>query len=71
MIHIPKRLLEQSGIDQFWLKFTLKIDLILLHSASQSREAWEEAFSATAGQQDDSLTDEMTATEWDNLEWEW
>lgn len=69
-IRIPKILLEQSGIDQD-VEIYIQDRCIILRAASQSREGWEEAFAAMAGQQDDILIDEIAATEWDDLEWEW
>ncbi|MGB3533619.1 MAG: AbrB/MazE/SpoVT family DNA-binding domain-containing protein [Microcoleaceae cyanobacterium] len=70
VICIPKILLEQSGIDQD-VEIYIQDRSIVLPAASQSREGWEEAFATMSAQQDDILIDEMTANNWDDLEWEW
>jgi antitoxin MazE len=69
-IRIPKLLLEQAGIDQE-VEIDIQDRCIILRAVSQSRQGWEQAFATMAAQQDDVLIDEITTSEWDNLEWEW
>lgn len=68
-ILIPKPLLEQSGIGEE-VEIEVQDGHLILRAASRSRANWEEQFAAIA-QQDDGLLDEVTATEWDDREWEW
>jgi antitoxin MazE len=69
-IRIPKLLLEQSGIAEE-VEIDIQDRCIILQAVSQSREGWEQAFATITAQQNDILIDEMTTTEWDDLEWEW
>jgi antitoxin MazE len=38
---------------------------------TRSRVGWDEAFAAMAERGDDVLLDDITTTEWEQLEWEW
>jgi antitoxin MazE len=69
-IRIPKLLLEQSGI-QTEVEVELQGDHLTIRSVSCPRAGWDEAFAEMAAQQDDVLLDDVTATDWDQIEWQW
>ena len=69
-IRIPKPLLEQSGIDAE-VEIEVQADRLIIRAVSHSRSGWEAAFAAMAEQGDDSLIDDLTATDWDEADWEW
>ena len=69
-IRIPKPLLEQSGISAE-VEIEVQDDHLIIRAVSHSRLGWEAAFAAMAEQQDDSLLDESTTTDWDEVDWEW
>jgi antitoxin MazE len=69
-IRIPKILLEQSGIDGE-VEIQVEGDRLTIRRTSQIRAGWDEAFATMAEHQDDRLLDEMTATDWEQNEWEW
>jgi antitoxin MazE len=69
-IRIPKPLLEHSGISEE-VEIEVQDNCLIVRAVSRNRSGWEEAFAKMAEQHDDVLLYEITATEWDNLEWEW
>jgi antitoxin MazE len=69
-IRIPKILLEQSGIDGE-VEIQVEGDRLTIRRISQPRSGWDQAFATMAECQDDRLLDEMTATDWEQNEWEW
>jgi antitoxin MazE len=69
-IHIPKALLEQSGIDSD-VEIEVQNQTLVIRSAKQPRLGWEKAFGAMSLQGDDVLLDEDLTTEWDQTEWGW
>jgi antitoxin MazE len=69
-IRIPKILLEQSGIHAE-IEIDVEGDRLTIRKAPRLRNGWEKAFSAMAEQHDDSLLDDFTSTDWDQVEWEW
>ncbi len=69
-IRIPKPLLEQSGIGAE-VEIEVQADRLIIRAVSQSRSGWEAAFAAMAEQGEDGLLDDLTATDWDEAEWEW
>ena len=46
-------------------------DWIVISAAPKPRADWEEAFAKMAEQHDDVLLDDVTTTEWEELEWQW
>lgn len=69
-IRIPRSLLEQIGISEA-VQIEVQGDRIVIRAAQKPRAGWEEAFAKMAEQHDDVLLDEVTATEWEELEWQW
>ena len=69
-IRIPKLLLEQSGIHAE-VEIEVHGDHLTIRSASCLRSGWDEAFAAMSKQQDDLLLDEVSITDWDQVEWKW
>jgi antitoxin MazE len=82
-IHIPKSWLEQIGIsgaveievqgDRIVIRAAQKprADWYVIGAAPKPRAGWEEAFAKMAEQHDDVLLDDVTTTEWEELEWQW
>jgi antitoxin MazE len=69
-IRISKSLLEQIGISEA-VEIEIQGDRIVLRAAQKPRAGWEEAFAKMADQHDDALFDDVTNTEWEELEWQW
>lgn len=69
-IRIPKILLEQSGIDTE-VEIEVQGEHLIIRTAPQLRSGWEQAFAVMAEQHDDVLLDEITTTDWAQVEWEW
>jgi antitoxin MazE len=69
-IRIPKLLLEQSGIHAE-VEIEVQGDHLTIRTASRLRSGWDEAFAAISQQHDDVLLDEVSTTDWDQVEWEW
>ncbi len=69
-IRIPKILLEQSGIDGE-VEIQVEGDRLTIRRTSQIRSGWDESFATMTEHQDDHLLDKMTATDWEQNEWEW
>ena len=68
-IRIPKSLLEQIGISEA-VEIEVHGDRIVIRAALKPRAGWEEAFAKMAQQHDDVLLDDVTTTEWEDLEWQ-
>jgi antitoxin MazE len=68
-IHIPKSLLEQIGISGA-VEIEVQGDRIVIRAAQKPRVGWDEAFAKMAEQHDDVLLDDVTTTEWEDLEWQ-
>ncbi|MEG4865222.1 MULTISPECIES: AbrB/MazE/SpoVT family DNA-binding domain-containing protein [unclassified Microcoleus] len=68
-IHIPKSWLEQIGISGA-VEIEVQGDPIVIRAAIKPRAGWDEAFAKMAEQHDDVLLDDVTATEWEELEWQ-
>jgi antitoxin MazE len=68
-IRIPKSLLEQIGISEA-VEIEVQGDRIVIRAALKPRGGWEEAFAKMAEQHDDVLLDDVTTTEWEDLEWQ-
>jgi antitoxin MazE len=69
-IRIPKILLEQSGLHTE-VEIEVQGDHLTVRTASRLRSGWDQAFAAMAEHHDDALLDDVTATDWDQVEWEW
>ncbi|WGV25542.1 AbrB/MazE/SpoVT family DNA-binding domain-containing protein [Halotia branconii] len=69
-VRIPKPLLEQSGIHTE-VEIEVHGNHLIVRAAPKLRVGWEEAFAAMAEQHDDVLLDDVSSTDWDQLEWEW
>lgn len=69
-VRIPKLLLEQSGIEGE-VEIEVHGDHLTIRTASRLRAGWDEAFAGMAKQGDDVLLDEVSTTDWDQVEWEW
>lgn len=69
-IRISKSLLEQIGISEA-VEIEIQGDQIVIRAAVKPRVGWEEAFAKMAEQNDDVLLDDVTTTEWEELEWQW
>ena len=68
-IHIPKSWLEQIGTSGA-VEIEVQGDRIVIRAALKPRVGWEEAFAKMAQQHDDVLLDDVTTTEWEELEWQ-
>jgi antitoxin MazE len=68
-IRIPRSLLEQIGISEA-VEIEVHGDRIVIRAALKPRAGWEEAFAKMAQQHDDVLLDDVTTTEWEELEWQ-
>jgi antitoxin MazE len=68
-IRIPKSLLEQIGISEA-VEIEVHGDRIVIRAALKPRAGWEEVFAKMAEQHDDVLLDDVTTTEWEELEWQ-
>ena len=68
-IRIPKSLLEQIGISEA-VEIEVHGDRIVIRATQKPRAGWEEAFAKMAEQHDDVLLDDVTSTEWEELEWQ-
>ncbi len=71
-IRIPKVLLDQTDLREE-VELELRGDEIVVRSAYQARDGWENMFKAMAERGDDRLLDGDIAvtTTWDEEEWEW
>ncbi|MBH8564622.1 AbrB/MazE/SpoVT family DNA-binding domain-containing protein [Nostoc sp. CENA67] len=68
-ILIPKLLLEQSGIHT-QVEIEVHNDHLIISAAPKLRVGWEEAFAAMTERNDDVLLDDVSTTDWDQVEWE-
>ena len=71
-IRIPKVLLEQSRLEKD-VELEVADKKIIIRSASQPRQGWEEKFKLMARHKDDKLVDKTAPvqTRWEKEEWEW
>jgi antitoxin MazE len=69
-IRIPRSLLDQIGINEA-VEIEVQGDRIVIRAALKPRAGWEQAFAKMAEQHDDVLLDDITTTEWEELEWQW
>ncbi|HEY9849680.1 MAG TPA: AbrB/MazE/SpoVT family DNA-binding domain-containing protein [Leptolyngbyaceae cyanobacterium] len=69
-IRIPKPLLEQSGIEAE-VEIEVEGDRLIIRPATRTRVGWDEAFATMAERKDDVLLDDVSTTNWEQVEWEW
>ncbi len=69
-VRIPKLLLEQSGIHTE-VEIEVEGDHLTIRQVRHPRAGWDQAFAQMAQNHDDVLLDEVSTTEWDQVEWEW
>jgi antitoxin MazE len=69
-VRIPRTLLEQAGLTDE-IEMVVEDGKLIIHSTSQTRQGWAEAFASMAEQGDDRLLDEISSTQWDDEEWTW
>lgn len=72
-IRIPKLLLEQIGLMGQVEVEAQSHQLVVRPIIKTTREGWSEKFQEMAARGDDELLDEETlsASQWDNEEWQW
>jgi antitoxin MazE len=71
-IHLPKILLEQSGIiGEVGIEVQPEGIMIRPIAPLPVRSVWDTAFAAMTGREDDRLLDVPTATAWEQAEWKW
>jgi len=63
-------ILEQSGIHTD-VEIEVQGDHLTIRTAPRLRTGWDEAFAVMAKEHDDVLLDEVSATDWDQVTWEW
>jgi antitoxin MazE len=69
-LRIPRTLLEQAGlVDE--VEMTVQGDKLIIHSAREPRQGWEDKFKYMAEQGDDQLIEEAISNHWDETEWTW
>lgn len=69
-IRIPRPLLEQAGLTDE-VELSVEGNKLIIHAARQPRQDWDVQFSSMAETRDDRLLDDLTASRWDEEEWEW
>jgi len=71
-VRIPKLLLERSKLDEE-VELEAMDNQIIIRSARQPRQGWEDAFRAMSGRGEDALLDGGAASQsrWDEDEWQW
>ena len=70
-VRIPKILLDQTNLGEE-VELEVEQGRIVIRASRPLREGWDKQFKLMADTGDDSLLDEdLTATIWDEDEWEW
>lgn len=69
-IRIPKPIIAQCGF-KGEVEFSVQNNSLIVRAIKSSRINWDSAFKKMAENQDDSLLDSTSTTEWDENEWEW
>jgi antitoxin MazE len=71
-IRIPKLLLDQADLGEE-VELELRGEEIVIRPAHGARHDWADQFKAMAAEGDDGLLDAdvLSATMWDEEEWEW
>ena len=70
-IHIPKTLLDQSGLSGE-VEILVRKGSLVIRPAKQPRAGWTAAFEEMAQRGDNALLDEVPSlSTWDKENWEW
>jgi antitoxin MazE len=69
-VRIPKGSLEQAGLGTE-VELDVQLNQIVIRPAHPRRHHWDQLFETMAAQGADVLLDQVTATDWDEKEWEW
>ena len=69
-IRIPRTLLEQAGLTDE-IEMLVEGNRLIVHAVHQPRAGWDARFAEMAEKGDDRLLDEITPTQWDEVEWAW
>lgn len=71
-IRIPKRLLDQAGL-KGEVDLEAREGRLVISPVRKARDGWGRAFAATAARKDDRPVhgECLTASVWDEEEWEW
>ncbi len=72
-VRIPKPVIEEIGLSGE-IEMILDDNQIILRSADETRQGWDEAFENMAAQGDDQLLDQPEIEQpspWDSTEWTW
>ena len=71
-IRIPKAMLDQLGLEGD-VDLELRQGRLVISPIKSDRDGWEEAFAAMAAHGDDRFVhgEQLTASDWDEEEWEW
>ena len=71
-IRIPKPIIAQCGFEGE-VEFLVQNNQLIVRAIKSSRHNWDSAFKKMAKNGDDQLLDpeNISATEWDESEWEW
>jgi antitoxin MazE len=69
-VRIPKIWLEQLHFDKE-VEMAIQADRLVIRSARQARQGWDEQFRAMHERGDDHPLDDFPANAWDGREWQW
>ena len=69
-LRIPKPLIDQTGLGED-VDIVVQGNALVISPVGRPRGGWAEAFRAMAAHDDDKLSDEPRATQWDKVEWRW
>jgi antitoxin MazE len=71
-VRIPKLLLERSNLAEE-VELQAQDNQIIIRSAREPRQGWENEFKTMAASADDELldNDSLLQTQWDADEWQW
>ena len=69
-IRIPKIWLDHLQLGEE-VEMAIQADQLIIRSARQPRQGWEEQFQAMHERGDDRLLEKFPPNTWDDKEWEW
>ena len=69
-VRLPKPLIEEAGLTED-VELQAQEGRIVISRVSHVRESWAQAAETLALREEDQLTDEPTATHFDDEEWNW
>ncbi len=69
-VRIPKTLLDQLDLGDE-VEMAVRGNWLVIRSARQPRQGWEEKFRAMHDRGDDRAVDEFPSSAWDVREWQW